>query len=75
MRDLETKLEKLRVDAADCDLISKLATDHAKRDLFARMSRRLLDMAIEIEALIAAKKAVTRADKTGGTTGEKSGDA
>ena len=63
MGDMRTKLEKLRLDAADCDLISKLATDYAKRELFARMSRRLLDMAAEVEALIAAKKAVMRAEK------------
>ena len=57
MRDLEAKLEKLRVDAADCDLISKLATDRAKRELFARLSRQLLVMAAEVETLIAEKKA------------------
>ena len=57
MRDLEAKLEKLRVDAADCDLISKLATDRAKRELFARLSRQLLAMAAEVETLIAEKKA------------------
>jgi hypothetical protein len=55
MRDLKAKLEKLRVEAADCDLISNLATDHAKRELFARLSRQLLDMAAEVEAVIAAK--------------------
>jgi hypothetical protein len=55
MKDLKAKLEKLRVDAAECNLISNLATDYAKRDLFARLSRRLLDMAAEVEAAIAAK--------------------
>ena len=64
MKDLKAKLEKLRVDAADCDLISKLATDPAKRELFARLSCRLLDMAAEVEAVIAAR-----------TDGETSGDA
>jgi hypothetical protein len=72
MRDLEAKLEKLRVDAADCDLISKLATDRAKRELFARLSRQLLAMAAEVETLIAEKKA----GKTEGpTTGETNRDA
>jgi len=55
MKDLQAKLEKLRVDAAECELIGNLATDHAKRALFARLSRQLLDMAAEVEALIAAK--------------------
>jgi hypothetical protein len=56
MRDLKAKLEKLRVEAADCDLIGNLATDYAKRELFARLSRQLLDMAAEVEAVIAAKR-------------------
>jgi hypothetical protein len=67
MGDMRTKLEKLRLDAADCDLISKLATNHAKRELFARLSRRLLDLATDVEAAIAAKTA------EGG--GQTSGDA
>ncbi len=68
MQDLKAKLEKLRVDAADCELISNLATDHAKRALFARLSRQLLDMAAEVEALIAAKTA-------GGMTSDTGNDA
>ena len=68
MKDLQAKLEKLRVDAAECELISNLATDYAKRALFARLSRQLLDMAAEVEALITAKA-------KDGTTGETSGDA
>ena len=55
MRDMKAKLEKLRIDAADCDLISKLATDHTKRELFSRLSRRLLDMAADVEAAIAGR--------------------
>jgi hypothetical protein len=68
MRDLKAKLEKLRVEAADCDLISNLATDYAKRELFARLSRQLLDMAAEVEAVIAAKRAAKRAAKSEGET-------
>jgi hypothetical protein len=67
MKDLKAKLEKLRVEAAECDLISKLATDRAKRGLFERLSRQLLDMAAEVEAAIAAKTA-------GGANGNTSGD-
>jgi len=65
MKDLQAKLEKLRVDAADCELISNLATDYAKRALFARLSRQLLEMAAEVEALIAAR---TRNGSTGKTS-------
>lgn len=66
MGDMRTKLEKLRLDAADCDLISKLAADHAKRELFARLSRRLLDMATDVEAAIAAKTAEGGGGQTSG---------
>ncbi len=55
MKDLREKLEKLRVDAEDCRLISRLATDKAKRDLFARLAEQLTQMAADIEATIAAK--------------------
>ncbi len=55
MNDLKAKLEKLRIDAEDCNLISKLATDRGKRELFARLSRQLLAMAAEVEAVIAAR--------------------
>lgn len=68
MKDLQAKLEKLRVDAAECELISNLATDYAKRALFARLSRQLLDMASEVEAVIAAKA-------KDGTTGGAGSDA
>ena len=37
MKDYQTQLEKLRRDAADCKLISDLATDKQKRALFDRL--------------------------------------
>jgi hypothetical protein len=52
MRDLRAKLKRLRIEAADCDLIATLATDRAERELFARLSRQLLGMAAEVEAMI-----------------------
>lgn len=67
MRDLKAKLEKLRIDAEDCNLISKLATDRAKRELFARLSQQLHDMAAEVEAAIAARTA----GDTAGDTSDK----
>jgi len=67
MEDLKAKLEKLRIDAEDCNLISNLATDYAKRELFARLSRQLLDVAAAVEAVIAARA-------SGNATGEPSGD-
>jgi hypothetical protein len=50
MKNLREKLEKLRVDAEECRLISELATDRAKRVLFARLSEQLSQMAADIEA-------------------------
>lgn len=57
MKDLREKLEKLRADAEDCSLISKLATDRAKRELFARLAGQLRQMAEDVEVAIANKAA------------------
>ena len=54
MQDMKAHLEKLRKDAAECALISGLATDKMKRDLFARLSRHLTVLAEEVEKAIAA---------------------
>ena len=37
MKDMEAHLEKLRAEAAECRLISDLATDKEKRELFYRL--------------------------------------
>jgi hypothetical protein len=55
MQDLMAHLEKLRIDAEDCALISKLATDMQKRELFARLAEHLGALASEVERAIAAK--------------------
>jgi hypothetical protein len=57
MEDMTAHLEKLRIDAEDCALISKLATDLQKRELFARLAEHLGLLASEVERAIAAKKA------------------
>jgi hypothetical protein len=54
MKDMRKQLEKLRTDAADCGLIRDLATDPAKRELFARLALHLETLAIEVERAIAA---------------------
>jgi hypothetical protein len=48
---------KLRIDAEDCALISKLATDMQKRELFARLAEHLGVLASEVERAMAAKMA------------------
>jgi hypothetical protein len=57
MKDLKEKLEKLRADAEDCLLISRLATDTMKRETFKNLSDHLRQMAADVEAVIAAKTA------------------
>ena len=54
MQDMQAQLEKLRTDAEDCALISKLATDEAKRELFAKLAGHLKMLAADVEAAIKA---------------------
>lgn len=51
MKDLSAKLEKLLVEAEDCDLIGKLATDPAKRELFKKLALDLRKLARDVEAI------------------------
>jgi hypothetical protein len=57
MEDMVAHLEKLRIDAEDCALISKLAIDLQKRELFARLAEHLGVLASEVERAIATKMA------------------
>jgi hypothetical protein len=57
MKDLTVHLEKLRTDAEDCVLISKLATDKTKRNLFAKIAARLQSLADEVEREIQTRSA------------------
>ena len=49
MQDMLTQLEKLRSDAAECELIRDLATDPKKRELFDRLAAHLSLLASEVE--------------------------
>ena len=53
-------LSKLRADAEDCDLISKLATDPAKRATFAKLASQLRLAASDVEQAIAGMKSTQR---------------
>ena len=57
MQDYQKHLEKLRRDAAECELIANLASDPAKRDLFARLAKRHATLADEVEREMAARRA------------------
>jgi hypothetical protein len=52
MRNLSKHLEKIRTDAAECAVLSGLATDKMKRDLFARLSQHLTVLAEEVEKVV-----------------------
>lgn len=49
MKDMRQHLDKLRADAAECELIRDLATDPQKRDLFAKLAEHYKILAMEIE--------------------------
>jgi hypothetical protein len=57
MQDMQTHLEKLRADAAECGLVRDLATDAEKKELFARLAEHLSALADEVERAIRAKEA------------------
>lgn len=54
MQDIKQRLERLRVDAEDCQLISRLATNPAKRKAFEALADEYQKMARDLEALIAS---------------------
>jgi hypothetical protein len=55
MDDLNAKLQKLLIEAEDCDLIGRLAADKAKRDLFNKLAVDLRNMAKHIEATMKSR--------------------
>lgn len=60
--DLGAKLEKLREDATDCELIGRLATDKNKRDLFRKLAVDLRSLAQDIADLITVKQQALERD-------------
>jgi uncharacterized protein YdcH (DUF465 family) len=56
IKDYQASLEKLRKDAAENRLISDLATDKAKRAMFAKLADHLNALADEVERAMAAKE-------------------
>jgi phage shock protein A len=60
--DLGAKLEKLREDATDCELIGRLAIDKNKRDLFRKLAIDLRSLAEDIADLITVKQQAVERD-------------
>lgn len=54
--DMKEQLEKLRIDAEDCALISRLSTEPRKAELFARLADHLASLASEVERAMADKR-------------------
>jgi len=54
MRDVKARLERLLVDAEDCEIIGRLATVPAKRETFRRLAETYRAMAKDLEALLAS---------------------
>ena len=59
MKDMRAHLEKLRVEAAECEMIRDLATDKAKRELFDRLAQHYRVLAVEVERAIKQAEAGT----------------
>ncbi|WP_197033476.1 hypothetical protein [Bradyrhizobium sp. URHD0069] len=57
MTDLQAKLEQFEIDAAECELIAKLATDEAKRELHSRLALHYRQLAADLRKAIATKDA------------------
>ena len=52
MKDLRVHAERLRAQAAECEVIRDLATDIRKRELFARLADHHKVLAAEIERVL-----------------------
>jgi hypothetical protein len=55
-KDMQTHLEKLRIQISECELIRDLATDKAKRELFNSLAEHFKVLAAEVERTIADAK-------------------
>jgi hypothetical protein len=49
MKDLQAHLERLRLQTAECEMIRDLATDMAKREMFAKLAEHFKLLADELE--------------------------
>jgi hypothetical protein len=58
MEDLHAKLEKLLVEAEDCELIARLSSDLKKRAFFAKLSVQMRARARDVQATIKLRRDV-----------------
>ncbi|MBO4225821.1 hypothetical protein [Bradyrhizobium neotropicale] len=52
MKDMQAHLERLRNEAEECELISKLATNATKKALFAKLAEHHRALVREVEQAI-----------------------
>ncbi len=55
MEDLQTRLENLRLEADDCELMARLSADLKRRAFFAKMSVQLRASARDVEQAIKSR--------------------
>lgn len=55
MQDMRAALEKLQIEAEECELISKLATNATKKALFAKLAAHHHALADEVEQEMASR--------------------
>lgn len=57
MKDLQAHLEKLLMEAADCEMIARLATDKIKQQLFIKLAEHYRVLAAEVERAMKEEEA------------------
>ena len=57
MTDLQAELERFETLASECELITKLATDGSKRELYLRLAMHYRELAADMRTVIATKDA------------------
>ncbi|MBN9598017.1 MAG: hypothetical protein J0G36_22040 [Afipia sp.] len=58
MQDFKERIEKLREDAAECELIARLATSSVKQQAFTNLADIYREMAKNLELQIASGKGI-----------------
>jgi hypothetical protein len=57
MTDFERRLERFETLTADCEMIAKMATDGAKRELYLRLALHYRELVADMRTAIATKAA------------------
>ena len=57
MTELQVKLERFEMDAVECEIIARLATEGAKRDLYSHLALHYRQLAADIHKALATKDA------------------